>query len=182
MEASEWATDILFRTPGDLAAIYPLLVRHGMETMHSADAMRFLGHKVTATGHVHGNFTGEVLIDLKRRAEGTRVKYQVKTDSAKMYDKHGNLRLESTINQPSEFKTYRTATGDEEGAKSQRKLRKGGVDVPARARLCQEINERHAEFLAAAATPEPVGELTDAISTPKQWRGRRARALNPLAN
>lgn len=181
MEASEWATDILFRTPGDLAEIYPLLVRHGMETMHSADVMRFLGHKITATGHVDGHFQGEVLVDLKRRAEGTRVKYQAKTDSAKMYDKHGNLRLESTINQPSEFKTYRTATGDEDGVKSHRKLRKGVVDVPARAQLCQEINERHAEFLAAAAAPDPVGPLLEAISTPQLWRGRRARALNPLA-
>ena len=182
MEASEWATDILFRTPRDLAEIYPLFVRHGMETMHSADVMRFLGHKVGATGQVHGNFTGEVLIDMKRRAEGTRVKYQAKTNSAKMYDKHGNLRLESTINQPSEFKTFRTATGDEDGEKSHRKLRKGVVDVPARAQLCQEINERHATFLAAAAAPEPAGKLMEAISTPKQWRGRRARALNPLAS
>jgi hypothetical protein len=181
MEVSEWATDILFRTPQDLAEIYPMLVRHGMDTMHSADVMRFLGHKVPSRGHVHGHFAGEVLVDMKRRAEGTRVKYQVKTDSAKMYDKHGNLRLEPTINQPSEFKTYRTATGDEDGAKSYRKLRKGVVDVPARAQLCQEINERHAEFLAAAANPETVGKLVEEISTPKQWRGRRARAMNPLA-
>ena len=49
-EASEWATDILFRTPADLAVVYPSLVRHGMETMHSADVMRFLGYKVPASG------------------------------------------------------------------------------------------------------------------------------------
>ena len=181
MEVSEWATDILFRTPAELAEVYPLLVRHGMETMHSADVMRFLGHKVPATGRVHGHFEGEVITDLQRREEGTRVKYQVKTNSAKMYDKHGNLRLETTINQVSEFKTYRTATGDEQGAKSYRKMRKGVVDVPARAQLCQEINERHAAFLAAAVHTESVGTLVQAISMPVQWRGRRARGLNPLA-
>jgi hypothetical protein len=181
LEASEWATDILFRTPAELAEVYPQLVRHGMETMHSADVMRFLGHKVPATGEVHGLFTGEVLTDLKRREEGTRVKYQVKTNSAKMYDKHGNLRLETTINQVSEFKTYRTATGDEKGKKSYRKVRKGVVDVPARARLCQTINERHAEFLAASAETESVGKLVDPLSMPVQWRGRRARGLNLMA-
>jgi len=180
MQASEWATDYLFRTPADLAAVYPLLVRHGMETMHSADVMRFLGYKVPATGHVHGNFEGEVLTDLKRREEGTRVKYQVKTNSAKMYDKHGNLRLETTINNVYEFKCYRTATGDEDGEKSYRKMRKGVVDVPLRTQLCQEINERHATFLAAAVDSEPVGKLVEAISVPVQWRGRRARGLNPL--
>jgi hypothetical protein len=182
LEASEWATDILFHTPADLAAVYPALVRHGMETMHSADVLRFLGYKVPASGQVHGNFEGEVLTDLKRRAEGTRLKYQVKTNSAKSYDKHGNLRLEATFNNVYEFKTYRTATGDEAGEKSYRKLRKGVVDMQPRAQLCQEINERHAEFLAAAADTEPVGTLVEAISQPVQWRGRRARALNPLAS
>lgn len=181
LEASEWATDILFASPEELAAVYPLLVRHGMETMHSADVMRFLGYKVPANGHVNGNFAGEVLTDMQRREEGTRVKYQVKTNSAKMYDKHGNLRLETTINQASEFKIERTATGDEEGEKRLRKMRKGVVDVPARAELCQEINERHAEFLAAAADTETVGTWVAAISAPVQWRGRRVRGLNPLA-
>ena len=182
LEASEWATDMLFRTPADLAAVYPSLVRHGMETMHSADVMRFLGYKVPASGQVHGNFAGEVLTDLQRRAEGTRLKYQVKTNSGKMYDKYGNLRLEATVNKASEFKILRTATGDEEGEKSYRKLRKGVVDVPARAQLCQEINERHATFLAAAADNEPVGKLVEPISAPVQWRGRRTRGLNLLAS
>lgn len=182
LEASEWATDILFRQRTDLAEVYPMLVRHGMETMHSPDVMRFLGHKVPATGRVHGHFAGEVLTDLQVREEGTRVKYQVKTNSAKMYDKHGNLRLETTLNQVSEFKTYRTATGDEKGEKSYRKIRKGVVDVPARAQLCKEINQRHAEFLAAAVDTEAVGKLVQAISMPVPWRGRRTRGLNPLAS
>jgi hypothetical protein len=182
LEVSEWATDYLFRTPAELAAVYPSLVRHGMETMHSADVMRFLGHKVPATGRVHGNFEGEVLTDMQRRVEGTRVKYQAKTNSGKMYDKHGNLRLEATLNRVYDHKIYRTATGDEAGEKSYRKMRKGVVDVPARAQLSQEINERHASFLAAAADTESVGNLVEAISVPVQWRGRRARALNPLAS
>lgn len=181
LEASEWATDILFHSPADLAQVYPLLVRHGMETMHSADVMRFLGHKVCESGHVNGHFEGEVVTDFRRREEGTCVKYKVKTNSAKMYDKHGNLRLETTINQVSEFKTLRTATGDEGGEETLRKIRKGVVDVPARVQVCREINERHAEFLAAAADTQTVGPLLAAISQPVHWRGRRARGLNPLA-
>ena len=181
LEASEWASDILFHTPADLAAVYPRLVRHSMETMHSADVLRFLGHKVGESGQIHGHFEGEVLTEMRRREEGTRVKYQVKTNSAKMYDKHGNLRLETTINQASEFKINRAATGDEAGEKSPRKMRKGVVDVPPRAEVCQAINERHAEFLAAAADSETVGALVEAISKPVQWRGRRVRGLNPLA-
>lgn len=182
LEASEWASDILFRSPADLAAVYPLLVRHGMETMHSADVLRFLGHKVPATGHVHGNFDGEVLTELQRREEGTRVKYQVKTNSAKMYDKHGNLRLETTLNNVRDYKTLRPAEGDEGGEKRMQKMRKGVADVKARAQLSQEINDRHAAYLAAAADTEPLGNLAAKLCAPVQWRGRRARGLNPLAS
>jgi hypothetical protein len=57
-EVTEWATDILFRSPQDLAKLYPTFVRHGIETLHSSDVMRFLGHKVTPSGVVHGNFEG----------------------------------------------------------------------------------------------------------------------------
>lgn len=181
LEASEWASDILFHAPADLAAVYPMLVRHGMETMHSADVMRFLGYKVRESGQINGHFEGEVVTDFRRREEGTCVKHKVKTNSAKMYDKHGNLRLETTINQASEFKINRTATGDEAGEKKPRKMRKGVVDVPPRAEVCQAINERHAEFLAAAADTEAVGKWVEAISQPVQWRGRRVRGLNPLA-
>ena len=60
-------------------------------------------------------------------------------------------------------------------------MRKGVVDIAPRAQLCQEINERHANFLAAAADRKPVGELVEAISMPVRWRGRRTRGLNPLA-
>jgi hypothetical protein len=182
LEASEWATDILFRSPADLAAVYPQFVRQGIETMHSADVLRFLGHHVTATGQVHGKYEGEIVTELQRREEGTRVKYQAKTNSAKMYDKHGNLRLEATVNNPREFKIPRTAQGDEGGAKRLMKMRKGVIDIPERAKVCQAINERHAAFLAAAADTEPLGKLVEDLCAPVQWRGRRARGLNPLAS
>jgi hypothetical protein len=57
-----------------------------------------------------------------------------------------------------------------------------GVDIPQRAEVCQQINERHASFLAAAAESEPLGKLVQAMCQPVQWRGRRVRGLNPLAS
>jgi hypothetical protein len=165
-----------------LAAVYPLLVRHGIETMHSADVMRFFGYKVPASGQVNGNFAGEILTDLRRREEGTRVKYQVKSNSTKMYDKHGNLRLETTLNNVREFKTLRSAEGDEAGQKKQLKMRKGVQDLAARAQLSQEVNDRHASFLASAAATEPLGALVEKHCEPVQWRGRRVRGLNPWAS
>jgi len=66
---SEWATDIMFRDAGSLAALYPNLVHHGLTTFRSPDVMRFLGHKVPADGNPHGNLRAEVVSDVKKRPE-----------------------------------------------------------------------------------------------------------------
>src|SRR5262245_16879085 len=42
---SEWATDILFRSPDTLGRLYPRLVRHAITSFGSPDVMRFLGQK-----------------------------------------------------------------------------------------------------------------------------------------
>jgi hypothetical protein len=65
IDESEWATDVMFRSPQDLAQLYPSLIRHGMTTLGSPDVMRFLGRKLPQHGGVNGHFTGEVVSDLK---------------------------------------------------------------------------------------------------------------------
>src|SRR5262249_40466675 len=75
VEQSEWATDVVFRSAADLAALDPRLVHHGMTTFSSHDVLRFLQPKVPARGGVHGRFAGEVVSDLKRRPEGVRIKH-----------------------------------------------------------------------------------------------------------
>ena len=107
---SEWATDVMFGKPADLASIYPALVLHGMQNFSSGDVMRFLGHKA------HGNFAGEITSDIKDRPEGVRIKHCVKANSIKAYDKAGNvLRVETTLNDPGGFKAFRTKEGDPDG-------------------------------------------------------------------
>ena len=53
---SEWATDIMFKSPSALAGIYPQLVQHGIRTFGSPDVMRFLGRRVPSHGQVHRRF------------------------------------------------------------------------------------------------------------------------------
>ncbi|MHB8878756.1 MAG: hypothetical protein ACYC8T_34075 [Myxococcaceae bacterium] len=65
---TEWATDVLFKSPGALAAVYPALVQHAMQHFKSPDVMRFLGKKVS------GNFLGELTNSFKDRPEGVRAK------------------------------------------------------------------------------------------------------------
>ena len=63
VDQSEWASDVMFKSAGALGALYPRLIRHGMQTLGSVDVMRFLGRKVPAHNGRYGTFKGEVVTD-----------------------------------------------------------------------------------------------------------------------
>jgi hypothetical protein len=185
-QESEYATDVMFKSPKPLTAIYPALVRHAITSFSSADVMRFLGHRVAAHGKVHGNFKGEVVSDLKERPEGIRVKHTLNANSIKMYDKQGSvLRIETTINQTRDFRVYREAQigphgrSKNEGKKAWRILRKGVVDLKRRAEVSRAANERYLTALSATSGKTPLFEWVSAVCKPVVHDGRRARALNP---
>ena len=139
---SEWATDVMFRNAESLARIYPHLVQHGMQTFSSPDVMRFLGKKVPAHGRSHGHFKGEVVSDLKHRPEGIRIKHRMNQNSIKLYDKQGSvLRFETTLNDPYEFKVFRSKEGDPKGKRTWRSLRRGAADLHRRAQVSQRAND-----------------------------------------
>ena len=171
---SEWATDVVFRSSRTLAEIYPRLVEAGIGTFSSPDVMRFLGKKL------HGNFAGEVISDYKNRPEGIRVKHRMGANSIKMYDKHGrNLRVETTINDPSPFTIVRAAEGNPDGVRSRRPMRRGISDLASRAQLSQAANERYLEALASLNGEHPMQHLIDPICRTTVCQGRRERALRP---
>ena len=185
-DQSEWATDILFRSVADLQALYPRLLWHGIHSLHSRDVLRFLGKRLTQAGEVPGWFHGEVTTDLKERPEGMRLKHRVGANSVKMYDKAytavgAALRLEATINDVKDFKSYRTKEGDEQGGKAWRTLRKGIADLHRRAEVSHQATERYAESLATLEDRTPLAELAEPLCQPTTWKGQRVRALNPLA-
>ena len=69
----EWALDVVFPQAADLRRFYPRWVNHAMTTFSSPDVMRFLGKHTTVSGQLHQNFSGEIVSDFKRRAEGVRI-------------------------------------------------------------------------------------------------------------
>lgn len=178
-EQSEWATDFLFRSPDDLARLYPRITRHAIEVLSCRDILRYLGHRVPEQGF--GRFAGEVKVDYRERREGLRAKFWYDVNSLKAYDKFGSaLRLEMTINQAPLLKVYRTKEGDPDGTKSWKPLRKGVADLPRQAEISQRANERLAESLATIAESTPLGKLLEPLGRPVIQDGQRSRALNPL--
>ena len=184
-EQSEWATDLIFRGPAFLAQWYPRWLRHGLTALSCRDALRYLGKAVPA--HSYGTCGQEARIDLRARPEGARLKFWYGSNSVKLYDKEAPranaLRLETTINDPSGYRVFRTKEGEPADApKSWQQLRKGVADLGRRAEVSQACNQRLAESLASVAETTPLGQLLEPLSKPvHDAQGRRWRALNPTA-
>lgn len=178
-DETEWATDLMFKSPQELGEVYPKLIRHAMVSMGSVEVMRFLGQKVE--NKIHGNFKDEVMTDLRERPEGIRVKSLCGKNSVKMYDKQGSvLRVETTINDAGKFKVYRKPEGKPRAKKTWSKLRKGVADMARRAQVSDQSNQRYMQALASADTQATVGELAAKVCRRAQRRGRCVRALRPL--
>jgi hypothetical protein len=181
-QQSEWATDVMFKGPKELATLYPRLIRQGTEAMGSRDVLRFLGKQVPDNRNAHSSFKGEVLTDLKERPEGLRLKHTVNGNSIKMYDKQGSvLRFETTINRTGEFKVYR-GTEEDPDKLEWRKLRKGVADLHRRAQVSQAANDRYTKAMAAVEQTTPLKDLAQPLCVAVKKKGRRARALNPLSS
>lgn len=171
---SEYATDVMFRDAAAVHAVYPALLRHGIELFHSEDVLRFLGHR-PSTG-----FSREVLSDLQRRPEGVRIKHRVQENSIKMYDKAGSLlRIETTINNPERFKVRRRRPSD--GRLDWLPLRKGIADMRRRAAIGRAANARYLDALSVVGEPTPSHQLLDPVSQRVIHHGRAYRALRPIS-
>jgi hypothetical protein len=181
-QESEWASDVLFRSADALAPLYARLIHHGLTTLGSADVMRFLGGKVPAHGGVNASFKGQLVSDLKSRPEGLRIKHRRDRNSIKMYNKQASvLRVETTINEPRDFKAFRPKEGDANGPKPWRYLRRGVADLHRRAQVSQAANDRYLESMAAVESSEPLGQLIEPLCRPVRQKAQKARALNPLS-
>lgn len=175
VDESEWATDLMFRSPAELSRLYPRLLRYGMLTFDSDDVLRFLGRKRPGTSAVTS--------DARRRAEGVRLKHRVNGNSIKMYDKEQSvLRVETTLLNPRDFRVYRPSQADPDGPADWRAMRKGVADLHRRGEVSQAANERYLNQLAAVDAEATVAELGAPVCRRVLRDGRSWRALNPLAD
>lgn len=173
---SEWATDVAFRTPADLERYYDRWVRHAFLNFDSMQIMRFLGR----SRRCH-----EVQTDLERFYEGTCLKHWIDSNSLKVYNHFNVLRPETTINQPKDFRVYRTKENEPQGEKAWRPLRRSVADLHRRAEVSQAANERYLEALADVRETKTVKELVEPlchrVKEPGKNGKRMMRGLNPIS-
>jgi len=174
MDQAEYATDVVFRKASALASLYPRLVEHARVCFSAEDVLKFLGRKPNA------NFRGEVQTHVGRRVEGVRVKHAMKSNKLKMYDKGGNvLRIETTINDPTEFRVRRRHKGSKK--LTWQPLRKGVAWLWRYAEVSRAANGRYLEALAVVEDDGAARRLLDRVTRPAKLAGRRRRALQPLS-
>jgi len=169
---TEWATDISFDSTETLRAIYRPLIRGAMTAIGCDDILRFMNKR--------RSFQGEVNSSFRKYPEGVRVKHYLGGNTVKAYDKAGSvLRIETTINQPKQFRVFRAKQGDPDGPKASRPLRKSVADLKRRAEVSGQINDRYADSLASLDTTSQLGELVTPICRPVRRDKIRYRALRP---
>jgi hypothetical protein len=129
---------------------------------------------------LHGSFCGVITTDLKARTDITRVKHVVKGNWIKMYNKHGIvLRIETVINRPREFRTFRLSRRNSKGG--------GWVPLPKRvssmsryAQVGLRANTAYLDALTEVDDPALVCQKIDRLCEPQKMAGQRVRGLNPL--
>jgi hypothetical protein len=177
-EETEWATDVMFRSPAALERLYPALVRHAINAFGCEDVLKFLGR----SPKIRQYRTSDILTTLKTRPEGTCVRHRLNRNSVKMYDKQGSvLRIETTINDPRDMKVYRPKANREFGERSWQRLRKGVADLHRRAEVSQKSNERYLDALATVNHDQALGETVKELCQATEWQGQRVRALQPFS-
>ena len=169
---SEYATDVMFKTRADLDRIYPALVHHSVMSFGTEQVLRFL-QRVDAK---------EVKTDRRRGPDGVRVKHWLNDNSLKLYDKGSVLRSEVTINNPRDFRVWRSSELNPKGDKRWRILRRTVADVPRRAEISRAATQRHLEALSVVQLKTPLAQAAGKLCRAKRKQGHRYRALRPLGD
>jgi hypothetical protein len=171
----EYSTDVLFRDRATLEQWLPAWYELTLTAFSAEDVLRFLGRKL------HGNFQGEVCSDLKRRREGRRAKHRVKRNSLKLYDKASVLRIETTINNPREFKVLRVIETPQGRQRQWRPMNKGVANLWRYAQVSAQANARYLEALAQAQPKGKAMAELDRLCQPRRVDGKRYARFQPFS-
>lgn len=174
----EYATDIVFRTPADLAPLYESLVRTAVQAVKADQVATFLGRKLDP------RYQGEVGNHFHTRIMGTRIKHHMGKVALKMYDKFGQvLRIETVANDVSFFKHHRRVEHrDGSWEMKLAPMRKTIYSLPPLAVLTQAANRRYLAFLSTLEDPSAGLPQLDRVTRPVREGDRTYRGFNFLAD
>lgn len=175
---SEWATDYIFESPQHLQPLTDHLLRHAWMSGNSERVLRYMGKPLRPDGQPHPLANPELISRLSEWYDGKRVRHWLNQNSVKVYNEHNLLRIETTINNPNDFRVWRHTENQTDTPKKRMAMRKGIADIPQRAQVSADINRRVSEQLASTEQTTPIKEHLISLTQPLQKNGRQTRALD----
>lgn len=175
VDQCEYATDIMFNRREDLEKIYPALVEHALVSFKCEDVMTFLGRKM------HGAFSGEIVSDIKKRPQGIRIKHRMQSNRIKMYDKYSVLRVETTINDPSEFKILKQVQSWEGEVLRWVPMGKSIANLYRYAQVSRASNTRYLDAVVQAVPTGEIIEEVEKLCTKTSYKQRDYTGFNLLS-
>lgn len=170
----EYATDVIFKRPEELAPLYEALVRSAVHVVKAEDVASFLGRELAKDKrHAIGS-------DFHTRIRGSRIRHYFGPASIKLYDKlRIALRIETTTNDVSFFRHHRRV--EHKDGSWQMKIapvKKSIYSLPAIGQILLAANFRYLEFLATLEDPSDGHRHLDKLSKTVKQNGRSHRGLN----
>lgn len=173
VDQCEYATDVMFKSREALEDIYPSLVGHAFYDFKCTDIFSFLGRKLDP------KFLGEAVSDYRKRPEGWRIKFKMKSNAIKMYDKFSCLRIEMTINDPKEFKVYKdVAHADGSTSKRWVPMGKSIANLYRYAEVSKAANKRFLDSLQNIIPSKSLEKEIDEVCGRKTVKGRTFTGYN----
>lgn len=176
VDQCEYATDVMFKSREALEDIYPSLVGHAFYDFKCTDIFSFLGRKLDA------KFLGESVSDYRKRPEGWRIKFKMKSNSIKMYDKFSCLRIEMTINDPKDFKVYKEVH-HRDGTTSKRwtPMGKSIANLYRYAEISKAANKRFLDSMHDIVPQQSLEKEVNAVCKRKTVNGKPVTGFNVWA-
>jgi len=173
VDQCEFATDVMFKSREALEDIYPSLVGHAFYDFKCTDVFSFLGRKLDT------KFLGEAVSDYRKRPIGWRIKFKMKSNSIKMYDKFSCLRVEMTINDPKEFKVYKDVH-HQDGTISKRwvPMGKSIANLYRYAEISKAANKRFLDSLQDIVPAGSIEREINGVCEKKTVRGKTVTGYN----
>ena len=177
VDQCEIATDVMFKDRRTLEDLLPELYEAAMLHFSSDDVLRFLGRKL------HPSLKADVTSDQKRRVEGRRIKHRVGRNAIKMYDHANVLRIETTINQPRDFKIFKHQQTNAGLVGKWVPMQKGVANLRRYFEVGSASNGRYLDALGAISPQVPRSRAVqdlDELCRPHTVDGQHVPRLQPI--
>lgn len=173
VDQCEYATDVMFKSREALEDIYPSLVGRAFHDFSCTDVFSFLGRKLDP------KFLGEAVSDYRKRPVGWRIKFKMKSNSIKMYDKFSCLRVEMTINDPGEFKVFRDVQ-HRDGSISKRwvPMGKSIANLYRYAEVSKAANKRFLDSMQGIIPSASLEKEINAVCEKRTVKGKTVTGYN----